>query len=214
RLDAAWHRLPLRILRRIHAVDHPILAVRPKQDVAALHALSVENDHHLAFGPFFGVVGPAVPDRDVAGAVVAGRNVARVVDVSEGMVLDVHGQVVLLRVGWHAFRNRPGDKHSITLQPEVPVEPARVVLLDTEPRRLGSLSGHLGAGFARLLEVAFGLILGELPGHDSRLGYAAAASATSVDAGLSARTKKVARAATIRSEIGRIRVGRIASTNA
>jgi hypothetical protein len=45
------------------------------------------------------------------------------------------------------------------------MQPARVVLLDDEPRRLGLLARDLGAWFGCFLEIALGLILRELLGH-------------------------------------------------
>jgi len=45
------------------------------------------------------------------------------------------------------------------------VEPASVVLLDYEPRRLGLFAWDLGARFRRLLEIALGLVFGELLRH-------------------------------------------------
>ena len=46
------------------------------------------------------------------------------------MVLDVDGEVVLLRVRRDALGHRPGDEHAVALQAQVPVEAAGVVLLD------------------------------------------------------------------------------------
>src|SRR5712664_135482 len=107
RLDAVRHRLALGILRRIHAVDHPVLAVGPEQNVAALQLFSVEDDHDLAVGKFLGLVGSVVPDQDLARAVVARGNVAVKVDVVERMVLDVDSQVICFRVHRDALRDCP-----------------------------------------------------------------------------------------------------------
>ena len=70
------HRLALRILGRIHAVDHPVVAAGPEQDVAAVQALAVEGDHHLLVAELVRLVGPAVPDLHRPRAVLAGRDVA------------------------------------------------------------------------------------------------------------------------------------------
>ena len=97
RLDALRHRLAVRILGRIHAVDHPVVAAGPEQHVAAVQALAVEGDHHLVVAELVRLVGPAVPDLHRPGAVLAGRDVAVEVDVLERVVLGVDRQVVARR---------------------------------------------------------------------------------------------------------------------
>src|SRR5260370_25355483 len=77
--------------------------------------------------------------------------------------------MILLGVGRDAFRHRPGDKDAVLLEPEIPMQPARVVLLDDEPRRLGLLARDLGAWFGCFLEIPFGLVLGKLLGHNSKV---------------------------------------------
>src|SRR5260370_7523769 len=61
RLDALRRRLPVRILGRIHAVDHPVLAIGLEEHVPALHPLSLHRDHPLPIRPFVVLVAPAVP---------------------------------------------------------------------------------------------------------------------------------------------------------
>src|SRR5437899_3535254 len=97
-LDARGHRLALWILRRIHPVDHPVLAIGLEQDVAAVDPLAAQDDHHLAVRPLFRLVGTAVPDLHRASAVLALRDLAGEVDVVERVILDVDGEVVLLGV--------------------------------------------------------------------------------------------------------------------
>src|SRR5712691_4184301 len=171
RLDALRHRLPIRILRRVHAVDHPVLAVRLEQHIAAQHSFSVQRDHYLAVRPLVGLVRAAVPDLHRATAVLALWDLTREVDVVQRVVLDVDGEVVLLGVGWYALGHRPGDEHPILLESEIPVQAARGMLLHDEPRRLGDLARHLGAGFRCFLEISLGLVLSQLAGHRSRLGH-------------------------------------------
>ena len=165
RLQPLRHRLALRILGRIHAVDHPVVAAGPEQDVAAVQALAVEGDHHLLVAELVRLVGPAVPDLHRAGAVLAGRDVARELDVLERVVLGVDGQVVLGRIGRDALRDRPGDEDAVALQAEIPVQPPRVVLVDHEAveRLLGGrrVATRLGRGG----EVALGAVTVEAVGH-------------------------------------------------
>src|SRR5260370_20795989 len=100
-------------------------------------------------------------------AIVAGRDFAPEIDVVEWMVLHVDGEMVLLGVGGHALWHGPRNQNAIALEPEIPVQAARVVLLHHEPRRPGRLAGDLGAGFGCFLEIALGLVLRELLGHVS-----------------------------------------------
>src|SRR5260370_1058634 len=64
---------------------------------------------------------------------------------------------------------RPGHENASLLEPEIPMQAACVVLLHDEPRRLGLLARDLGAWFGRFLEIAFGLVLGKLSGHSSKV---------------------------------------------
>ena len=66
--DPLGHRLALRIRRRIHAVDHPVLvrasgvAADREQPVAAVEPLAVEGDLDLLVGPHVRLERPPVPD--------------------------------------------------------------------------------------------------------------------------------------------------------
>ena len=146
-------------------MDHPVLAAGLKENVAALQSLPVKGDHHLAIRPLDGLVGSFVPDQHLAPAVLALRYLAGELEVFERVVLDVDRQVVLLGVGRDALGDRPRNTDAVFLEPEVPVEPPGVVLLDHKPRRLGLGARDLGAGFGCALEIAFGLVIGELFGH-------------------------------------------------
>ena len=126
---ALGHRLPVRVLRRVHPVDHPVLAARAEQDVAALQALAVEGDHHLVLAPLVQLVGAAVPDPHRPGAVLALRDVAVELEVLERMVLGAHGEVVALGIGRDALRHRPRGERALVLEPQVPVQRPGVVLL-------------------------------------------------------------------------------------
>ena len=101
----------------------------------------------------------------MACSVVALWDLARELEVLQRVVLDVDGEVILLGVGRDALGHGPGHTDAILLQPEVPVQPPRVVLLDDKARRPGAFLGHPSAGFRSLLEISFGLVIGELPGH-------------------------------------------------
>src|SRR5205807_7351480 len=90
------------------------------------------------------LVGPAIPDADRSRAVGARRDVALEVEVLDRMVLDVDREPVL---AW-AVRQRVGDgerhQHPVALEPQVPVKPARVMLVDHETLAAAAARG-LGA---------------------------------------------------------------------
>ena len=106
------------------------------------------------------LVGAAVPDLDGAGAVLAGRDLAL-----EGRRSRAGGprrgrRALLAGLERNALRDRPARQRAVALEPEVVVEPARVVALDDEDRLF---SAPLRAErLRRLLRVALAPVLGEL----------------------------------------------------
>src|SRR5437773_11518480 len=52
--------------------------------------------------------------------------------VLDRVVLGVHREVVGSRIRRQALGHRPRDEHAVALQPEVPVQRCRMVLLDDE----------------------------------------------------------------------------------
>ena len=82
------------------------------------------------------LVGAAVPDLHRAGAVLALRNLALERRILERVVLDVHGEPSRSGLQRQALRDRPAGERAVPLQPQVVVEPARVVALDDETRAL------------------------------------------------------------------------------
>ena len=66
--------------------------------------------------------------------------------VLERVVLGAHREPVLVGVLRHAARQRPGGERALVLEPEVPVEPAGVVLLDDEPGAARLLARALPRG--------------------------------------------------------------------
>src|SRR5262249_11175566 len=80
------------------------------------------------------LVRPGVPDLDRARPVLAGRDRPFERRVVERMVLDVHGEVPLATVERHALGNGPAGEDAVPLEPEVVVQPARIVALHHEQR--------------------------------------------------------------------------------
>ena len=110
------------------------------------------------------LVRSAVPDLDRAGAVLALGDLALEARVVERVVLDADGEGPLARLERHALRYGPARKRSVPLEPEVVVQPARVVPLHDEDRLLPS--ALLPAERLRcLLRIALALVFGRLRAH-------------------------------------------------
>jgi hypothetical protein len=107
RLELFGHRLALGVVRGIHAMDHPVVALGAEQHVASPHALPVEGDHHLRVAELVLLVRAAVPDRHRPGAVLPGRDRALELEVLERVVLGAHGQVIALGTRGDAARDGP-----------------------------------------------------------------------------------------------------------
>ena len=108
------------------------------------------------------LVRAAVPDLDRAGSVLALWDLALEGGVLERVVLDVHREVLLPRLEGNAFRHGPAGESAVALEPEVVVEPPRVVPLHDEDRLLTALLAT--ERLRRLLRIALLLVLGQL-GH-------------------------------------------------
>ncbi len=163
RLELLRHRLAIRVLGRIHAVDHPVLAAGAEQDVLALEPLAVEGDHHLVGAELVQLVRPAVPDAHRAGAVVALGDLALELEVLERVVLGAHREVVALRVRRDPLGHRPRRQRALVLEAQIPVQRAGVVLLDdVAGAAFLDLAGRRLGG---RLEVALGPIGPQPVGH-------------------------------------------------
>src|SRR5690606_15236459 len=100
-----------------------------------------------------------VPDDDGARAVLALRDDAFEGAVFQRMVLRAHGEALDGGVVARALRHRPAEQHAVVLEAEIVVKAGGGVLLHHE-HAAGAL--QLAAGrFARLLEVALLVVLGE-----------------------------------------------------
>jgi hypothetical protein len=135
----------------------------------AVEPLAVQPDGEAAvFLLLQQLVRAVVPDLDRAGAVVPLRDLALERRVFERVVLDVDGEVLLAGLERHAFRHGPGGEYAVALEAEVVVEPARIVPLHDEDRRL-RLPPRTAKGFRGLLAISLALVLGELRAHDAFL---------------------------------------------
>ena len=80
------------------------------------------------------------------------------------MVLDVDGEVTLTGLERDPVRHRPARERAVALEPEVVVEPARVVALNDEDRLARALSRALER-LRRGLRIALAAVFGKLLGH-------------------------------------------------
>ncbi len=114
-------------------MDHPVAVLGPEQRVAPAEPLAGERELNLVVGPFVLFERASVPDLHRARAVFAGRNLALEVEILERVILGSHRQPVFLRDRRDPVGHCPGSERSAVLEPQIPVQPGRVVLLDDEP---------------------------------------------------------------------------------
>ena len=75
------------------------------------------------------------------------------------MVFRAYRQPLYVGIGRRPLRNRPAFQHAIDFEPQIPVQPGGIVLLDNEDvARRAVLS--LTRWFGRALEIALRVILG------------------------------------------------------
>src|SRR5436190_3772779 len=116
----------------------------------------------------------AIPDVDVAGSVLTGRNVAFEVRIVERMVLDLHGEPAFAWPFARAFGDRPALQHTVELQTKIEMEPTRFVPLDYEAELAAAAPGTTRR-LRRDVEVALAAISRERCRH-RRHGNAARAN--------------------------------------
>jgi hypothetical protein len=168
RLDLVRHRAGRRIGRRVHAVDHPVLAARLKQCVAPLDALPAQGGDHLVLAELLGLIDAPVPDRHRAGAVGALRDLTLELEVLERVILGTHGEPVLVGMRRHPLWERPGREYAVVLQAQIPVQVTGVVLLDHESRPAARVSGSVSlapAGLGCGIQIAFSAVAAQAVGH-------------------------------------------------
>ena len=128
----------------------------------------MEGHLDLAVLPLVDLERPLVPDRHRAGAVLALGDLALELEVLERVILGPDRKPILGRIGWDSVWDRPGGQRAVVLEPQVPVKPGGVMLLDDKARegvarRLRfARAGRLRGGFEVPL-LAIGLKL--LAGH-------------------------------------------------
>src|SRR5262249_41464758 len=148
-----------RRLRVALADEQPVLRVavevRWDERPRPVQALAVQANRQAAVALLLDeLVRPLVPDLDGAGTVLALPDLAVELRVLERVVLDVHRERALARLERDPLRDGPARERAVALEPEVVVEPARVVALDDEDRRLSATARAAGERLRGLLRIA------------------------------------------------------------
>ena len=79
-----------------------------------------------------GLPGAAIPELHGAAAILAVGNSAFEIAVIERVILDLDRQPLVVRIDRGTARHRPGLEDAVELEPEIVMQPRRVVLLDHE----------------------------------------------------------------------------------
>ena len=151
--------LPRLPLLEPHERPHALELVAPQfeQELAVLQSLLRILEHDAA---------PDVPHDHLAAAVLARRNYALELDVLDGVVLDVDGELLVGGIGRDPLWHCPRDEDAPDLQAQVVVQPGRRVQLDDEhadPRR-----GRPPEGLRRALGRSLLTVLLESPAGHAR----------------------------------------------
>src|ERR1035437_1670933 len=95
----------------VHAMDHPVLAMRREEYVATLRHRPMEDDFDLSVGPLFKVVVPGVQNAAVTAAVLTRRYVALKAAVFQGVILSVDSKMICRGVYGETLGQRPSQKN-------------------------------------------------------------------------------------------------------
>ena len=120
--------------------------LQPDQREAAAQLVAVQREQQFpgceAAGEVLQLhVGALIPHQHMARAVVAGRNLPLEIRVFQRMVLHLHREALVLRVHRRPLGHCPGAQHVVDLEPKVPMQPRRRMLLHHEqPPR--AAAGH------------------------------------------------------------------------
>ncbi len=146
--------------------------MQPYEGPAALHLRAHQVEFQVAVPISLARVayrlpGAFVPDDDLAGAVLALRNLAFELVVGDGVVFHLDGHALDGRIVAGPFGHRPAFHGAVQLQPEIVVQPGGPVLLDHEGPR-GGAGLAAGGRFRRDVEVALLPVLRKRVGHGRR----------------------------------------------
>jgi hypothetical protein len=146
------------------ASEARLVVLQADQRPLALHAFAMHHDLELALGDLalriFALRLPraAVPQLHGAAAILAGRNHAFEGAVFDGMIFDLDGEPLGRRIERRHLGDRPTLIDAVEFQPEVVMEPRRVMALDDEFALLFLAANDFTARFGCNLEVALLMI--------------------------------------------------------
>ncbi len=153
-----------------------LVAFHAHQHEAALEPLAGQHELQLAVGErlFRRLVLLRRPEAAVeqlhrAAAVLPLGDGALEVAVAQRMVLDLDRQALVARVERRPLGHRPGLEDPVEFEPQVEVQPRRVVLLHHETQLVRGQHAVGAARLGRLLEVALGLVAAEVCGFGHAL---------------------------------------------
>ncbi len=138
-----------------------LVVTQPDQRPATLHALAIENDFEMAFRKVRHRIhgglrfpGAAIPKLHRAAAIFALRNGAFEGAIFQRMIFHLDRQALHRRIERRRLGHGPGLVDAVQLQPQVVMQPCRIVALDDEAARLRfrrraalRLSGHVEIAF-------------------------------------------------------------------
>src|SRR5258706_15726354 len=111
---------------------------------------------------------PAVPKLHRAAAILSLRNGPFEIAVIQRMVFHLDCQPLVVRIERGAARDRPGFKDAVELEPQIVMQPARIMLLDHETPLIRRFNRRFAAGLRGLFEIAFFAIGREVPQGDDQ----------------------------------------------
>ena len=152
--------------------QQPVLALlaaawlQPDHDPLALHAVAVEDEMEMPLGDGLARIlardrlpGAVIPQHHRAAAILALGDRALERRIGHGMVFGADREALVVGIEAGAARDRPALEHAIQLQPEIPMEARRVVLLHHED--LAGLHRELSGRLGGAREIALGVVRGE-----------------------------------------------------
>ncbi len=151
------------------------IIAHPHQHEAAMQPLTFQRKLEITLGErlfgrlvAFRLPVAAIPKHDRTAAILAFRYRTFEVAVVQRMVLDLDSQALVVRIERRSFGHRPGLEDAIEFEPQIIMQPRRVVFLNDEAPAVRRLQLRCAARLVRLLKIAFLLVSRELvAGHGS-----------------------------------------------
>ena len=142
------------------------VALHPHQHPAAVQLVAMQREFQVALlEAALGIIGfpdAAIPQHDGAAAILVVRDGAFEIAVVQRVILDLDRQPLVVRIERGSSRHRPGFEDAVELQPQIVMQPGRVMLLDHEPPLFGRRDLDVAGGLRRLAEIALLPVRAEL----------------------------------------------------